>query len=61
MCSESVCHVARSLLDVGNFHKRLVVRFMNLTSVRNILDSSSKLGLLKVVVRNKGRRIFVET
>jgi hypothetical protein len=39
MSSESVCQVARSWVDVGSFHTRLVVRFMNFTaSVRNILD-----------------------
>jgi hypothetical protein len=42
MPSESVCKVARSWVDVGSFHKRLVVRFMIFTaSVRNILDKSS--------------------
>jgi hypothetical protein len=40
MCSESVCQVARSWLDVGIFHTRVVVRFMIFTaSVRNILDT----------------------
>jgi hypothetical protein len=40
MSSESVCQVARSWVEVGSFHTRLVVRFMNFTaSVRNILDS----------------------
>jgi hypothetical protein len=39
MPSESVCQVVRSWVDVGGFHKRLVVRFMIFTaSVRNILD-----------------------
>jgi hypothetical protein len=28
MSSESVCQVARSWVDVGSFHTRLVVRFM---------------------------------
>jgi hypothetical protein len=38
MYSESVCQVARSWVDVGSFHTRLVVRFMIFTaSVRNIL------------------------
>jgi hypothetical protein len=39
MSSESVCQVARSWVDVGSFHTRLVVRFVIFTaSVRNILD-----------------------
>jgi hypothetical protein len=42
MSSESLCQVARSWVDVGSFHTRLVVRFMNFTaSVRNILDTAS--------------------
>jgi hypothetical protein len=42
MSSESVCQVARSWVDVGSFHTRLVVRFMIFTaSVRNILDTPS--------------------
>jgi hypothetical protein len=42
MSSESVCQVARSWVDVGSFHKRLVVRFMKFTaSVRIILDIPS--------------------
>jgi hypothetical protein len=42
MSSESVYQVARSWVDVGNFHKRLVVKFKIFTaSVRNILDNSS--------------------
>jgi hypothetical protein len=42
MSSESVCHVARSWVDVGSFHTRLVMRFMNFTaSFRNILDTLS--------------------
>jgi hypothetical protein len=42
MSSESVCQVALSWVDVGSFHTRLVVRFMNFTaSVRNILDEST--------------------
>jgi hypothetical protein len=42
MSSESVCQVARSWVDVGSFHTRLVVRFMMFTaSVRNILDTAS--------------------
>jgi hypothetical protein len=42
MSTESVCQVARSCMEVGSFHKRLVVRFMIFTeSVRNILDTSS--------------------
>jgi hypothetical protein len=37
MSSESVGHVARSWVEVGSFHKRLVGRFMTFTaSVRNI-------------------------
>jgi hypothetical protein len=40
MSSESVCHVARSWVDVGSFHTRLLVRFMIFTaSVRNILGT----------------------
>jgi hypothetical protein len=39
MSSESVCQVARSWVDVGSFHTRLMVRFMIFTaSVKNILD-----------------------
>jgi hypothetical protein len=42
MSSESVCQVTRSWVDVGSFHKRLMLRFMIFTaSVRNILDSHS--------------------
>jgi hypothetical protein len=42
MSSESVCQVARSWMDVGNFNMRLVVRFMIFTaSVRNIRDTPS--------------------
>jgi hypothetical protein len=42
MSGESVCQVARSWVDVGSFHTRLVVRFVIFTaSVRNILDKSS--------------------
>jgi hypothetical protein len=42
MSSESVCQVARSWVDVGSFHTRLVVRFFIFTaSVRNILDIPS--------------------
>jgi hypothetical protein len=42
MSSESVCQVARSWVDVGSFHTRLVVRFMIFTaSVQNILDTAS--------------------
>jgi hypothetical protein len=42
MSSESVCQVARSWVDVGSFHTRLVVRFMIFTaSVRNTLDTPS--------------------
>jgi hypothetical protein len=40
--SDSVCQVARSWVDVGSFHTRLVVRFMIFTaSVRIILDTPS--------------------
>jgi hypothetical protein len=40
--SESVCQVARSWVDVGCFHTRLVLRLMIFTaSVRNILDMPS--------------------
>jgi hypothetical protein len=46
MYGESVCQVARSWVDVGSFHTRLVVRFMIFTaSVRNILDTPSYLFL----------------
>jgi hypothetical protein len=39
MSSESVCQVARSWVDVGSFHTRLVVRVMIFTaSFRNILN-----------------------
>jgi hypothetical protein len=42
MSSWSVCPVARSWVDVGSFHKRLVARFKIFTaSVRNILDTPS--------------------
>jgi hypothetical protein len=33
MSSESVCQVARSWVDVGSFHTRLVVRFVIFYSV----------------------------
>jgi hypothetical protein len=46
MSSESVCQVARSWVDVGSFHTRLVQRFMDFTaSLRNILDTHSYTGL----------------
>jgi hypothetical protein len=42
MFNESVCHVARSWMDVGSFQTRLVATFMIFTAlVRNILDSTS--------------------
>jgi hypothetical protein len=42
MSSESLCQVARSWMEVGSFHTRLVVRFMIFTaSVRNIWDTHS--------------------
>jgi hypothetical protein len=42
MSIESECQVARSWVDVGSFHMRLVVRFMIFTaSVRSILDTPS--------------------
>jgi hypothetical protein len=42
MSIESVCQVARSWVDVGSFHTRLVVRFMIfIASVRNVLDTAS--------------------
>jgi hypothetical protein len=45
MSGESVCRVARSWVDVGIFHTRLVVRFMVFTaSVRNILVVLSYVG-----------------
>jgi hypothetical protein len=44
MSSESVCQVAYSWVDVGSFHTRLVVKFINFTeSVRNIVDTPSYL------------------
>jgi hypothetical protein len=40
MCSESVCQVTRSWVDVGSFQTRLAVRFIVYrASVPNILDS----------------------
>jgi hypothetical protein len=40
MSSESLCQVARSWVDVGSFHTRLLVRFTTFTaSVQNILDT----------------------
>jgi hypothetical protein len=44
MSSESVCQVARSWVDVGSFHTRLMVSFMMIltVSVRNILDTPSQ-------------------
>jgi hypothetical protein len=56
MSSESVCQVARSWVDVGSFHTRLVVRFMIFTaSVRNILNTPiyawyQGLGLRQILV-----------
>jgi hypothetical protein len=42
MSSESVYQVARSWVEVGSFHTRLVVRFMIFTaSVGDILDPFS--------------------
>jgi hypothetical protein len=42
MYSESMCQVARSWVDVSNFHKRLFIMFMNFTApVRNILNIPS--------------------
>jgi hypothetical protein len=42
MPSEPVCQVARSWVEVGSFHMRLVVKFIIFTaSVRNILDEPS--------------------
>jgi hypothetical protein len=57
--SESVYQVARSGVDVGSFDTRLVVRFMIFTeSVRNILDTSSYMGLLdKAVTKCTHQRI----
>jgi hypothetical protein len=50
---ESVCKVARSWVDVGSFHTRLVVRFMIFTaSVRNILDTTSYLNHLGSIITN---------
>jgi hypothetical protein len=40
MCSESVCQVALSWVDVGSFHRRLVVTFSTFTAlVLNIVDT----------------------
>jgi hypothetical protein len=40
MYSEAVCQVARSWVDVGSFHMRLIMRFIICTaSFRNILDT----------------------
>jgi hypothetical protein len=47
MPSESVCQVVRSWVDVGNFHTRLVLRFMNfIVSFRNILKTPSCDGII---------------
>jgi hypothetical protein len=55
MSSESVCQVARSWVDVGSFHTRLVVRFMIFTpSVWNILDTPSYMQQMVCVVLNRG-------
>jgi hypothetical protein len=44
MPKEPVCQVERSWLDVGSFHTRLIVGFINFTaSVQNILDTLSYL------------------
>jgi hypothetical protein len=44
MSSEFVCQVARSWVEVGSFHTRLLVRLMIFTaSVRNIWDTPSYL------------------
>jgi hypothetical protein len=59
MSSESVCQVARSWVDVGSFHKRLVVRFMNFTaSVRNILDTPSYMLVRSGFVRGSLLQIY---
>jgi hypothetical protein len=53
MSSESVCQVARSWVEVGSFHTRLVVRFMIFTaSVRNILGIRSHFNYLSSMVAN---------
>jgi ABC-type anion transport system duplicated permease subunit len=53
MSSESVCQVARSWVDVGRFHKRLVAKFMIFTaSVWNILDTPSYFGFGTVSSEN---------
>jgi hypothetical protein len=50
MSSESVCQVARSWVEVGSFHTRLVVRFVNFkASVRNIFDTPSYVKVVAVV------------
>jgi hypothetical protein len=46
MSSESVCQVARSWVDMGSFHMRLVLTFMTFTaSPWNILDTPSYVSL----------------
>jgi hypothetical protein len=51
MSSESVCHVARSWVGVGSFHKRLFIIFMICTaSVRNISDLPSYICTLSVLL-----------
>jgi hypothetical protein len=53
MSSESVCQVARSWVEVGSFHTRLVMRFMIFTaSVRNILETPSYIG--EVIITPRG-------
>jgi hypothetical protein len=71
MSSNSVCQVLRSWVDVGSFHTRLVMRFMNITaSVWNILDGTSYVrrgyntqrsqwqGVKNSLRRSEGRRLF---
>jgi hypothetical protein len=38
MSSESVCQLARSWVDVGSFHTRLLMFMIFTASVRNIVD-----------------------
>jgi hypothetical protein len=49
MYSESVCHVARSWVDVGSFHTRLFgVVYFDITSVREFTDTPSYLTSLEI-------------
>jgi hypothetical protein len=54
MVSESVCRVARSWVDVGSFHTRLVVKFYDIHSV-----SLEYFGYTLVMFRRSVRRFLV--